>query len=52
MKELFEELKALIEAGKKEEAVAKVDEISRKIEDERPTIGGGGVRPPFEKDHD
>lgn len=33
MKELLEELKALIAADKKEEAVAKVDELQKVIED-------------------
>lgn len=43
MKELLDELKALIEAGDKEAAKAKVDEVAKKVEDieHRPLPGEG-----------
>lgn len=55
-KEKLNEAKALIDAGKKEEAKALIDEViavipekSAELSDNKPTIGGGGSGLPIGK---
>lgn len=56
MKELLLEAKELIDAGKPEEAKAKIDEVIAAIPEQsstgdgKPTGGGGGVGLPIDKD--